>query len=78
MDLFEKRFGECVQATGFFDTLSSVSKLVSLETLGSIGQCLVKAHKPSAIDFAAKFGLRDLDRRTTRSTIVDDRRSGSA
>ena len=57
MDLFEKRFGECAQATSFFDTLSSVSKLVSLETLEGIGQSLVKAHKPLAINFAGKFGL---------------------
>jgi hypothetical protein len=57
MDLFQKRFGECVQATSFLDTLSSVSKLVSLETLEGIGRSLVEAHKPLAINFAAKFGL---------------------
>lgn len=57
MDLFEKRFGESVQATGFFETLSSVSKLVSLETLQRIGDFLVNAHKPGTVNFAAKFGI---------------------
>jgi hypothetical protein len=57
MDLFEKRFGECAQATSFFDTLSSVSKLVSLETLEGIGRHLIGAHTPAKINFAAKFGI---------------------
>ena len=57
MDLFEKRFGECAQATSFFDTLSSVSKLVSLETLEGIGRRLIDAHTPAKINFAAKFGV---------------------
>ena len=52
MDLFEKRFGECAQATSFFDTLSSVSKLVSLEILEGIGRRLVEAHTPARINFA--------------------------
>jgi Nuclease-related domain len=58
MDLFEKRFSECMQATGFFDTLSSVSKLVSLETLQGIGESLIKVHTPASYDYAAKFGIR--------------------
>ncbi len=57
MDLFEKRFGECVEATGFFDTLSSVSKLVSLGTLEGIARRLIAAHTPAKINFAAKFGV---------------------
>lgn len=57
MDLFEKRFGECAEATSFFDTLSSVSKLVSLETLEGIARRLIEAHTPAKINFAAKFGL---------------------
>jgi hypothetical protein len=57
MDLFEKRFGESVQATGFLETLSSVSKLVSLDTLQHIGDFLVDAHKPGTVNFAAKFGI---------------------
>jgi hypothetical protein len=57
MDLFEKRFGECVEATGFFDTLSSVSKLVSLDTLEGIGRRLIAAHTPAKMNFAAKFGV---------------------
>jgi len=58
VDLFEKRFSEAIQETGFFETLSSASKFVSLETLEGIGQQLVKAHKPIAINFTAKFGLK--------------------
>ena len=57
MDLFEKRFGECVEATSFFDTLSSVSKLVSLETLEGIARHLIAAHTPAKVNFAAKFGV---------------------
>ena len=57
MDLFEKRFGECVEATSFFDTLSSVSKLVSLETLEGIARRLIAAHTPAKINFRAKFGV---------------------
>jgi hypothetical protein len=56
-DLFEKRFGECVQTTGFLDTLSAVSKLVSLETLEGIARCLVEAHRATKVNYAAKFGL---------------------
>ncbi len=57
IDLFEKRFGEYAQATSFFDTLSSVSKLVSLETLEGIGRRLIEAHTPAKINFAAKLGI---------------------
>jgi hypothetical protein len=57
MDLFEKCFAERVDATGFLDTLSSVSKLVSLETVRGIGDSLVAAHKPRSLNFAAKFGI---------------------
>lgn len=57
MDLFEKRFGECAEATSFFDTLSSVSKLVSLETLEGIGRRLIEAHTPAKINFAAKLAI---------------------
>lgn len=67
MDLFEKRFSECVQATGFLDTLSSVSKLVSLETLQGIGEFLVNAHKPTAINYAARFGINAVA--ATRSNV---------
>ena len=59
MDLFEKRFAERADATGFFDTFSSVSKLVSLETIQSIGRSLVDAHTPAPVNFAAKFGIHD-------------------
>jgi hypothetical protein len=58
MDLFEKRFSEHVDATGFLDTLSSVSKLVRLETIQAVGEALVAAHRPSVIDFAGKFGIQ--------------------
>ena len=57
MDLFEKRFGECANATGFLETLSSVSKLVSLETIQNIGESLVRAHTRSKTNFAARFGI---------------------
>lgn len=57
MDLFEKRFGECAQAASFFDTLSSASRLVSLETVETIGRRLIEAHTPASINFAAKFGI---------------------
>ncbi len=70
MDLFEKRFGECAQAAGFFDTLTNVSKFVSLETLVGIGAALVKAHTPVKPNFAAKFGI-------TESTAAAAKRSGS-
>ncbi len=68
MDLFEKRFGECVQATGFLDTLSSVSKLVSLATLQGIGEFLVNAHKPTTVNYAAKFGISAVAEK--RSNVV--------
>lgn len=57
MDLFEKRFAECVDEAGFLDALSSISKLVSRETVGAFGRALVAEHKPHACDFAARFGI---------------------
>lgn len=57
MDLFEKRFAECVDEAGFLDTLASISKLVSRETVDAFGRSLVAAHKPHVCDFAARFGI---------------------
>lgn len=57
MDMFEKRFGECVDESGFLDTLASISKLVSGETVNGLGRSLVAAHKPHVCDFAARFGI---------------------
>jgi hypothetical protein len=60
MDMFEKSFGECVDKSGFLDTLASISKLVSGDTMNGLGQSLVAAHKPHVCDFAARFGIARL------------------
>ena len=57
MDMFEKRFGECVNESGFLDTLASISKLIASETVNTFGHALVQAHKPHLADYAAKFGI---------------------
>ena len=57
MDMFEKRYAECVEQSGFLDTLSSVAKLVSGETVEAFALSLVAAHKPHVCDFAARFGI---------------------
>jgi Nuclease-related domain len=57
MDMFEKRFGECVDEGGFLDTLASISKLVSAETIDAFARSLVATHKPLVCDFAARFGI---------------------
>jgi hypothetical protein len=60
MDMFEKSFGECVDKSGFLDTLASISKLVSGDTVNGLGQSLVAAHKPHVCDFAAHFEIAPL------------------
>jgi len=81
MDLFEKCVAERVDATGFLDTLSSVSKLVSLETLRGIGESLVAAHKPSSVNFSAKFGIqiqRDVRKGEPLAKAAASHRSGAS
>lgn len=41
--------------------ISSLSKLVSQETLETFGRRLVRLHRPSKIDYAAKFGVTIAD-----------------
>jgi len=49
-----------VDKSGFLDTLASISKLVSGDTVNGLGQSLVAAHKPHVCDLAARFGIAPL------------------
>lgn len=71
MDMFEKRFGECVNQTGFLDTLASISKLVSRETVDALGRSLGAAHKPHVCDFAARFGITSPHDRSGREQAAE-------
>ncbi len=57
MDLFEKQFLKRIAEEGVLDTFTSISKLVSLETIEEMGRKLIAAHKPASFNFAGKFGV---------------------
>ena len=57
MDMFETALMKRNDKAGMLETLGSVSKWVSLETVERLAQDLIRAHKPSMFNFAAKFGI---------------------
>ncbi|MDB6174990.1 MAG: hypothetical protein JWL59_4301 [Chthoniobacteraceae bacterium] len=57
MDMFAKRFSEWIEKSSVADTIASLSKFISRNTLDELGQALLKAHRPAAFNFAAKFGI---------------------
>jgi hypothetical protein len=57
MDMFKRHFDRWIDGSSVVDTLSSFSKLVSVETLQQLAQGLLAAHTPATFNFAAKFGI---------------------
>lgn len=55
MDAIDERF----EKEGVLETLTSMAKIVSPDTLLDIGRQLVALHRPINIDYAAKFGLTE-------------------
>ncbi|MCL6442724.1 MAG: NERD domain-containing protein [Alicyclobacillus sp.] len=53
LDAIERKLG----SSGVLDTLGSVSRLVSMDTIQEIGQQLIKLHQPYKVDYQAKFGI---------------------
>ena len=58
MDMFERQFFKRLERQGFVETVAAATRLVSLATVETFAQSLVRAHQPSTIDFAAKFGIK--------------------
>lgn len=56
MDAIDKRF----EREGVLETIASMAKFVSANTLEDIGRQLVLSHLRSKFDYAAKFGLTDV------------------
>lgn len=56
-DVLDKTINTSFDKAGFFDTLGSVSRLVSEETLLEIGKQLISLHQPAQFDYSARFGI---------------------
>lgn len=60
-DLISDTISKYMDSYGVLDVMSSLSKIVSLETITSIGKQLISMHQPIHIDYTAKFGLNEPD-----------------
>lgn len=59
MDLFQAKLEQKLEAEGALWVLSRAAKWVSLETIEGIGRALMAAHRPAAINYAARFGVQE-------------------
>lgn len=57
MDMFERQFFKRLEGQGFVGTVAAATRLVSLKTVETLAQSLVRAHQPFAVNYAAKFGI---------------------
>jgi hypothetical protein len=57
MDMFESAFMKRIDREGMLETFAAMSKFVSPETVIDLAQALIRAHKPAAFNFGAKFGI---------------------
>lgn len=53
-------FNKVMESMGVLDTFGALAKIVSAETLVEVGQAIIAKHRPIQIDYAAKFGLKDV------------------
>jgi hypothetical protein len=58
-DMLATKIDREVDEAGALKALSSVAKMVSSESIESIGRLLVMEHKPQAVNYVAKFGLEE-------------------
>lgn len=58
-DMLATKIDREVDEAGALKALSSVAKMVSSEAIESIGRLLVMEHKPHAVNYVAKFGLKE-------------------
>lgn len=58
MDMFERQFFKRLERQGFVETVAAATRLVSLQTIETLAQALVRAHQPTTVNFAAKFGIK--------------------
>lgn len=56
MDAIDKRF----EKEGMLETVASMAKFVSFDTLRDLGRQLVHRHQPIKFEYAAKFGLSEV------------------
>jgi len=64
-DALRKAIASAVNPMNPKDTLLAAGRIVSSETLESIGRLLKDSHKPKTIDYLAKFGLSELPLKET-------------
>lgn len=67
-DLISDTITKHMNSFGVFNVMSSLSKLVSLETVTDIGQQLIAMHQPIHMNYPAKFGLSPTPQSTVRTT----------
>lgn len=58
-DAFFTKYNQDYDKAGFFESIGQVAKIVSTETVVEICNQLIALHQPLAINYAAKFGIRE-------------------
>ena len=58
-DMLLKTIENQFEKNGVIDTFTNVARMVSLDTMTTIGRQLMKNHKPISINYVAKFGLTE-------------------
>jgi len=60
-DMLLKAIRKEIDKEGLLDTVASMTRFVSPETIENIGKQLVALHVPATFDFAAKFGIAEVE-----------------
>jgi hypothetical protein len=71
-DVLLKTIENQFEKNGVIETFTNVARMVSLDTMITIGRQLVKKHKPSSINYIAKFGLTELPEPAREAPIVKE------
>ncbi len=66
-DDLSKTIDKLLGSMGVLDTFGALAKMVSADTLMEIGQAIIARHRPIEIDYAAKFGLKEIPSSPTPS-----------
>lgn len=60
-DMLLEAIRKGIENEGTLDTIASMTRFVSAETIENIGKQLVALHEPVTFDFAAKFGIAEAE-----------------
>lgn len=69
-DVLGKTVKKYSEEASVFSAFGSVAKIVSLETIEDIGRQLLLRHTPIAINYAAKFGLNNIQQKAPAPTVA--------